>query len=144
MKKIYLKKQLGKLSDYPVEVIKSISETIDILNESYEENRDVDKDLGGYVLVVESVKDVKELKNEMLKDILPEYTDEFKCSEGVNSMKRNEIRFSVYKDTVRGDDIYVPRSLDVTELELIELIKKCIKEKVFSDDFIEMLKQELK
>ncbi|MDG6889402.1 hypothetical protein Cp4436_01435 [Clostridium perfringens] len=84
MKKIYLKKQLGKLSDYPVEVIKSISETIDILNENYGENRDVDKDLGGYVLVVESVKDVKELKNGMLKDILPEYTDEFKCSEGVN------------------------------------------------------------
>lgn len=54
------------------------------------------------------------------------------------------IRFSVYKDTVRGDDIYVPRSLDVTELELIELIKKFIEEKVFSDDFIEMLKQELK
>ena len=59
-------------------------------------------------------------------------------------MKRNEIRFSVYKDIVRGDDIYVPRSLDVTELELMELIKKSIKEKVFSDDFIEMLKQELK
>ena len=84
MEEIYLKKQLGKLSDYPVEVIKSISETIDILNENYGENRDVDKDLGGYVLVVKSVKDVKELKNGILKDILPEYTDEIKCSEGVN------------------------------------------------------------
>ena len=62
----------------------------------------------------------------------------------VKSMKRNEIRFAVYKDTVRGDDIYFPRSLDVTELELMELIKKSIKEKVFSDDFIDMLKQELK
>ncbi len=59
-------------------------------------------------------------------------------------MKRYEIRFAVCKDTVRGDDIYVPRSLDVTELELMELIKKSIKEKVFSDDFIDMLKQELK
>lgn len=62
----------------------------------------------------------------------------------VKSIKRNEIRFSVYKDTVRGDEIYVPRSLDVTELELIELIKRSIKEKVFSDEFIDMLKQELK
>ncbi|AMN34092.1 hypothetical protein [Clostridium perfringens] len=62
----------------------------------------------------------------------------------VKSKKTEEIRFSLYKDTVRGDDIYVPRSLDVTELELMELIKKSIKEKVFSDDFIEMLKQELK
>ena len=84
MKKTYLKKQLGDLSDYPIEVIQSISETIDILNENYGENRDVDKDLGGYVLVVKSVKDVKELKNGILKDILPEYTDEIKCSEGVN------------------------------------------------------------
>ncbi|WP_415328598.1 hypothetical protein [Clostridium perfringens] len=84
MKKIYIKKQLEELSDYPIEVIKSISETIDILNENYGENRDVDKDLGGYVLVVKSVKDVKELKNGILKDILPEYTDEIKCSEGVN------------------------------------------------------------
>ncbi|WP_283696740.1 hypothetical protein ACSXBQ_06915 [Clostridium perfringens] len=84
MKKIYLKKQLEDLSDYPVEVIKSISETIDILNENYGENRDVDKDLGGYVLVVESIEDVKELKNGILKDILPEYTDEIICSEGVN------------------------------------------------------------
>ncbi|MCX0358908.1 hypothetical protein ACSXAS_14675 [Clostridium perfringens] len=84
MKKIYLKKQLEELSDYHVEVIKSISETIEILNENYGENRDVDKDLGGYVLVVESLEDVKELKNGMLKDILPEYTDEIICSEGVN------------------------------------------------------------
>ncbi|WEV19012.1 hypothetical protein [Clostridium perfringens] len=84
MKKIYLKKQLEELSDYPVEVIKSISETIDILNENYGENRDVDKDLGGYVLVVESIEDVKELKSGMLKDILPECTDEIICSEGVN------------------------------------------------------------
>ncbi|MDH2336383.1 hypothetical protein [Clostridium perfringens] len=84
MKKIYLKKQLEELSDYPVEVIKSISETIDILNENYGEIREVDKDLGGYVLVVENIEDVKELKNGILKDILSEYTDKIICSEGVN------------------------------------------------------------
>lgn len=37
----------------------------------------------------------------------------------------------------------MPRSLDVTELELIELIKESIREKVFSHEFIEMLKQEI-
>ncbi|WP_338631010.1 hypothetical protein [Clostridium baratii] len=84
MKKVYLKRQLIELSDYPIEVIQSISETIDILNENYGENRNVDKDLGGYVLIVESIEDVKELKNGMLKDILPEYTDEIIWSEGVN------------------------------------------------------------
>ena len=62
----------------------------------------------------------------------------------IKELKRNEIRFCVYKSTRRGDETYIPRSLDVTELELMELIKKSIKEKVFSDEFIEMLKQELK
>lgn len=61
----------------------------------------------------------------------------------IKSMKRNEIRFSLYKDSVRGDDIYVPRSLDVTELELLDLIKESIKNKVFSEEFVTMLKQEI-
>ena len=84
MKKVYNESQLVELKDYSIEVIKSISETIEILNENYGENRNVDKDLGGYVLVVENIEDVKELKNGILKDILPEYTDEIKYSEGVN------------------------------------------------------------
>lgn len=81
------------------------------------------------------------LKQASLKD--EDYTY---CIERIfiKSKRREEIRFAVYKDTVRGDDIYVPRSLDVTELELMELIKKSIKGKVFSDEFIEILKQELK
>ncbi|MDK0571843.1 hypothetical protein P6O23_13045 [Clostridium perfringens] len=84
MKKIYSKEQLKQLKEYSIEVIKSISETIDILNESYGENRNLDKNLGGYVLVVENIEDVKELKVGILKDILPEYKDEIICSEGFN------------------------------------------------------------
>ncbi|ELC8401471.1 hypothetical protein P5E85_11530 [Clostridium perfringens] len=84
MRKIYLKEKLIELNEYPMKVISNISVVIEILNENYGANRNVDKDLGGYVLVVESVKDIKELKNGILKDILPEYTDEIKCSEGVN------------------------------------------------------------
>ena len=84
MIRVFNKKQLKELNNYSIEVIKSISETIDILNENYGENRNVEKDLGGYVLVVENIEEVKELRNGMLKDILPEYTDEIKCSEGVN------------------------------------------------------------
>ena len=84
MIRVFNKKQLKELNNYSIEVIKSISETIDILNENYGENRNVDKDLGGYVLVVENIEEVKELSNGMLKDILPEYTDEIICSEGVN------------------------------------------------------------
>ncbi|WP_195959371.1 hypothetical protein [Clostridium saudiense] len=61
----------------------------------------------------------------------------------VKAKKTEEIRFSLYKDTVKSDNRYIPRSLDVTELELIELIKESIREKVFSEEFIEMLKQEI-
>lgn len=83
MKNIVLSMEI-KLSNYPIEVIRSISETVNILNENYGENRNVDKDLGGYVLVAESLEDIKELKSGILKKILPEYTDEIICSEGVN------------------------------------------------------------
>ena len=87
--------------------------------------------------IIKSTRYCNLLKQASLKD--EDYTY---CIEKifVKSMKRNEIRFSVYKDY----DIYVPRNLDVTELELIELIKRLTKEKVFSADFIEMLRQELK
>ena len=61
----------------------------------------------------------------------------------IKELKRDEVTFCVYKATRRGDETYIPRSLDVTELELIELIKESIREKVFSEGFIEMLKQEI-
>ena len=61
----------------------------------------------------------------------------------IKELKRNEVRFCVYKATRRCDETYIPRSLDVTELELIELIKESIKNKVFSEEFITMLKQEI-
>ena len=61
----------------------------------------------------------------------------------IKELKRDEVRFCVYKVTRRGDETYIPRSLDVTELELIDLIKESIREKVFSEEFIEMLKQEI-
>ena len=61
----------------------------------------------------------------------------------IKELKRDEVRFCVYKVTRRGDETYIPRSLDVTELELIELIKESISRKVFSEGFIEMIKQEI-
>lgn len=42
----------------------------------------------------------------------------------IKELKRDEVTFCVYKATRRGDETYIPRSLDVTELELIELIKE--------------------
>ena len=84
MRKVVNRKDLKSLDKYRKQVRTVILETLKILDENYGENRDVDKDLGGYVLVVENIEDIKELKNGMLKDIIPEYTDEIICSEGVN------------------------------------------------------------
>ena len=61
----------------------------------------------------------------------------------IKALKRDEVRFCVYKSTRRGDETYIPRSLDVTELELLDLIKESIKNKVFSEEFITMLKQDI-
>lgn len=61
----------------------------------------------------------------------------------IKALKRYELRFCLYKCTRRGDETYIPRSLDVTELELIQLIGGATKEKVFSDEFIETLKKEV-
>ena len=64
----------------------------------------------------------------------------------IKELKRDEVRFCVYKATRRGDETYIPRSLDVTELELIELIKEKTKlrERLKKQaNFIEMLKQEI-
>ena len=58
----------------------------------------------------------------------------------VKDKQREEIRFAFYKDT---NNRYIPWSLDVTEIQRLELIKKAIQSKVFSDEFVDMLKQEL-
>lgn len=62
MKKIYKESQLLELNNIPSEVIKSIKVTIDILNENYVEDRDVESDLGGYIVVAENIVDIEILK----------------------------------------------------------------------------------
>lgn len=57
----------------------------------------------------------------------------------IKAKKRDEIGFSLYKDTVRSVERYVPRSLDVTEQELLELMKKSIAGEVFSKEFVKSL-----
>ncbi|WP_411169279.1 hypothetical protein ACH36K_01530 [Clostridium sp. MB05] len=84
MKKVYKESQLIEFNNLRVEVIESIRGTISILNENYGYERDIDNDLGGYVLIVENIVDIEILKQDKLKGVLPEYTDVIKCSEGVN------------------------------------------------------------
>ena len=84
MRKIYKENQLLEVNNIPSEVIESIKVTIDILNENYEANRDIEADLGGYVVIAETIIDIEILKQDKLQGLIPEYTDIIECSEGVN------------------------------------------------------------
>lgn len=61
----------------------------------------------------------------------------------VKGKNRPEIRFCLYKDTINQLEKYVPRSLDVTELELLELFREAIRQEVFSKELLAGLKNAL-
>lgn len=61
----------------------------------------------------------------------------------VKEKEREEIRFALYKDTFKMQRQFIPRSLDLTEKQLLELIRKAIEGKVFSDEFVKLLREEL-
>lgn len=75
MEKIHKESQLVELDNISVEVIENIRETIAILSEAYGVDRDIEIDLGGYVLIAENIVDIEVLKQEKLKGLIPEYTD---------------------------------------------------------------------
>lgn len=85
MIKLYKKEQLVELKQkYSKEVIEEAEEIITLLDENYGANRDVDKDLGGYVALLESKEDVAEIKANSIKGLLPEYTDIIKSDDGID------------------------------------------------------------
>lgn len=84
MKKIYKENQLVEVSNLSIEVIEKIKGLITVLNEEYHEDRDIEGDLGGYILIAENIVDIEVLKQGKLQDLIPEYTDIIECSEGVN------------------------------------------------------------
>lgn len=59
----------------------------------------------------------------------------------VKNESQNEIRFAYYKKNHNGVFALIPRPLDVTEDELIYILKSSIKNKVFSTDFLHQLKE---
>ena len=84
MKKIYKESKLRDVNNIPTEVIERMKVIIDILNENYGEYRDIEADLGGYVVIAENIVDIEILKQDKLQGLVPEYTDVIECSEGVN------------------------------------------------------------
>ena len=84
MKKVYKENQLLEVNNIPSEVIESIKITIDILNENYGADRDVESDLGGYLVIAENIVDIEILKQDKLQGLIPEYADMIECSSGIN------------------------------------------------------------
>lgn len=84
MKKVYNESQLVKLNSIPVEVIEFVREIIVILNKAYGEDRNVESDLGGYVLIAENIVDIEILKQDKLQCLVPEYTDVIEVMNGEN------------------------------------------------------------
>ena len=76
--------KLSRLSEISLEgeVAKNIEQQLNILDESYGIERNIDADLGGYVLILESKDDVIEVKENIVKDIIPEYVDNIECEGG--------------------------------------------------------------
>ena len=60
------KGKIEELKEYPVEVINSISQTVDTLEETYG-IRDVEQDLGGYVVLAENIVDIEIMKQDKLQ-----------------------------------------------------------------------------
>ena len=84
MKKFYKESQLLEVNNIPLEVTESIRVTIDILNENYGADRDINNDLGGYVLIAENIVDIEILKQDKLQGLVPEYTDVIEVVNGEN------------------------------------------------------------
>lgn len=81
MRKISKKSVLNE-TELKVNVISAIKEQLNILDENYGENRDIEKELGGYVLILETKEDIDEAKENILKEIIPEYVDNIECEGG--------------------------------------------------------------
>ena len=84
MKKIYKESQLVELNNISLEAIENVRGTISMLSEAYRAERDIEADLGGYLVIAENIVDIEILKQDKLKGLVPEYTDMIECSEGVN------------------------------------------------------------
>ena len=77
--KILEEQDLDLVRELPKKVKETIKENVQILVEEYGEVR-TENDLGGYIAVVDE-EGLKELKQQQLKGIIPEYIDEIEGDE---------------------------------------------------------------
>ncbi len=71
---LWKKEDLNVLSEYPKEIVENVDNIINILDENYGFNRKLTDD-GGYVCIVEGIKEVEDLKSNILNGLVEEYSD---------------------------------------------------------------------
>ena len=71
---LWRKEDLILLSEYPKEVVENVNNFINILDENYGYNRKLTDD-GGYVCIIEDIKEVEYLKSNILKGLVEEFSD---------------------------------------------------------------------
>lgn len=74
MLKLSKREEVNLISEYPKEVVKNVNNIINILGENYGFNRKLTDD-GGYVCIIEDIKEVEYLKSNVLKGIIEEFSD---------------------------------------------------------------------
>lgn len=60
-----------------------------MIDENYgdSESRHVEADFGGYVIIIDNEEEVKSIQSEILKDVIPEFTDEIISEKGESYYK---------------------------------------------------------
>ncbi|CZR74692.1 hypothetical protein QQO69_15990 [Clostridioides difficile] len=64
---LWKKEDLKLLLEYPKEIVDNVNNVINILEESYGDNRKITDD-GGYVCIIEDIEEVEYLKVNILRD----------------------------------------------------------------------------
>lgn len=72
---VWKKQDLNLVKELPTEVLSTIEDTIEILDENYGTER-ISDDLGGYVAIVDKAG-IEELKQYQFKAIVSEYIDNY-------------------------------------------------------------------
>lgn len=71
---LWKKEDLNLLSEYPREIVENVDNVINVLDGSYGYNRKL-TDYGGYVCIIEDIKEVEYLKVNILKGLVEEFSD---------------------------------------------------------------------
>ncbi|WP_455795781.1 hypothetical protein [Clostridium butyricum] len=78
-------REMEKVQTLSIEVQEAIKGILEILDSEYGANRDKYEDDGGYVIVVKSIQDFKEIQKKTnidINDAIVEYIDKILCADG--------------------------------------------------------------